>query len=1790
MKTNFFLLVLFCISTSTFYAQKWARNTESEFVNEAMDIEIDNLGNIYITGYYTGEMAFQIGEVFPNAPGNGDIYVAKYSPAGVLIWKKRFGGNFSDRAYDLVLDNQNNIIITGQFFGTVNFDGVTISSAGNSKDIFLAKLDNSGVTLWARAEGGPQAENAYGVAVDNNDNVILTGQYLGNSTLGDQSFTSQINPVTGLYSYDLFVSKYSSSGVPAWVTVGNAKYEDRGLAVDTDDDGNVYLTGQFSDTLVFANTTFNNNAYNLGFVAKLNPDGTLNWFNRIQGGLVLAYDLEVSEQTIHVVGDCKNNLIYQNGNSPQTTTSQYDNSIFNLKINLNGTFDWCLLLNSLNQLSARSVSLDADKNVYITGSFSCSWTQFHTPASPLFNSVGFRDAYLWKTLNSGTLAYVKTFGGTDEDMGHGVAIKPNGEAVICGSYMQNMHYPNVNGDISFGNYTMNYTQDPTNNINYFSDGDSSSNSFITNAIDDASVDYNYFVNMSSDSLFGNIVPDLDTVNFCFYDYLTVNPHTYELGGPAYNFTWSNGSTEQSTYVNASGSYSVFWERNDECASGTDTIVVIIHQLPDLPTMTDNLGLAIQEPGPYYYEYNYCFPDSVTLWFNDLPDSTTISIYSGVQQFNDTLPHTYFDDVEVLVSNQYCTIEGWVDINFEYATPYSYSPYLVLEDTLDFNDSITVCANQSVLIQNLDFNNNPNGVFYLFPSQQPYDIAWTITTNGLNVSNGIVGSNEYHRAFIPPSTGWYVVNVQSITGYNNLCGLDTTHYLFLDSFYVEVLPLPIPPAFSIQGDNLLCPNGSVYLVVNPTIPSYTWYGPGVEWVSVNGDSAQVSAAGPYSYAGVLMNPVTGCAADSTWASYLLQEKEPPGVTTNPNDAVICPFDTVTFTVNDIFVSYEWFGPEGIMPSTTNTEQGTEQGFYYVTVVDDEGCALTSLPAELTEYATPYLMVLPSNVLCEGETATIEVISFGDVQINWINPSGSTASEIVVDQAGWYSCQLTQCGITVLDSIEIIDGTFSLSLTYSDSILCFDQDVVLSTTPGLSDYQWNNPEVYGSSVIIEEEGAYFVTAVNGYGCEATSDTAFFTEIVNSEPPAIEDTFTCIQGNVLILNNLSASWFTMDSVLISTGASFEPNIESDTVFLVSYAPAECPVVYKEFQVDFIQDIPNFDISGDSIICIGSPLDLSVNTTFETVNWFLNGISVGEESEINLASSQIDGADSIYVLITSPCYSDTVTYFFQEFEVQPLTLNQDSIYLCEPAEINLTSLEGYSEIIWEGTFGTENTSALVLPIGFPAGTVYAQGIDVNGCQTLEDSIEIAYASNVTPPTFDTINICVSGEVELTNVDLINWYSIDSVFIENAQSLAVNVVSDTSFLASYAPSGCPVQFSEVVVQFIQNVPQYGVLGDTLLCAGQDLELSTDALTETLNWIHDGFSVGSAATLTLDNSLLSNNELITLIISNPCYSDTLYQSVNVLAPQSINLDFDTVVLCPRETEVVTLQENYPTVTWSDGVNEYETSELELNTINFMSGYFSVSAVDSNGCITDSDNFLLIIPSLEVSIDVNYGLNCVGDSLQFIANSSSDSILWITPFGNSVEDTINLLISGLTEGSYVLQSWDENECLFSTETFFTAATLPSLMLPEDTVLCSSVDLPVTLSNSDFSFEWLSNDASTSIINGNSGLYYYNLIGTNGCSIQDSIFLTLANCEDELPNVFTPNGDGVNDYFIIDEALMYPSNQLIISNRWGQVVLKTSGYRNDFGGENLTEGVYFYTFHQDYVNEPNRFFEGFFHIVK
>lgn len=280
LKVQICYLVLLCFfgSSSWLHAQnfiyaKGLNNTLPEGGNVlSRGIQVDNLGNTYVAGYFTATADFDPGAGTANltSAGSNDIFVAKYDASGHYVYANAIGGSGNDNCLGIAINGQGQIYITGQFIGTVDFDpgaGVAnLTSAGNG-DIFFASYDASGNYVYAKALGGPFGDQGGGIAVDASGNVYITGFFNGPADFDPGPGVATLN--SSNYE-DIFVAKYDASGnyVYASARIGCI---DQGYSIAVDGSGNAYITGVVSrqastsicinDIIIAKYDTSGNNVY-----------------------------------------------------------------------------------------------------------------------------------------------------------------------------------------------------------------------------------------------------------------------------------------------------------------------------------------------------------------------------------------------------------------------------------------------------------------------------------------------------------------------------------------------------------------------------------------------------------------------------------------------------------------------------------------------------------------------------------------------------------------------------------------------------------------------------------------------------------------------------------------------------------------------------------------------------------------------------------------------------------------------------------------------------------------------------------------------------------------------------------------------------------------------------------------------------------------------------------------------------------------------------------------------------------------------------------------------------------------------------------------------------------------------------------------------------------------------------------------------------------------------------------------------------------------------------------------
>lgn len=245
---------------------------------KAGGITIDNNYNLYITGYYSQSLT--VGTQTITASGQEDIFFARLDNAGNCVWLKTAGFLFADKANDIIFNGNGYIYVTGTFENIAYFDATTTATSPSSTvDIFLAKYDLGGNLAWVKSAGGNSPNDvALALKVDNLGNAVVSGYFSGSATFG------ALPAINSLGFGDLFVAKYDGAGNTSWVTRAGGAGQDEGRGLGLDAQNNVFVVGNYSDTIVVNGTQLNDNGYTNVFFLKLNTSGVIQYAKRVGGG------------------------------------------------------------------------------------------------------------------------------------------------------------------------------------------------------------------------------------------------------------------------------------------------------------------------------------------------------------------------------------------------------------------------------------------------------------------------------------------------------------------------------------------------------------------------------------------------------------------------------------------------------------------------------------------------------------------------------------------------------------------------------------------------------------------------------------------------------------------------------------------------------------------------------------------------------------------------------------------------------------------------------------------------------------------------------------------------------------------------------------------------------------------------------------------------------------------------------------------------------------------------------------------------------------------------------------------------------------------------------------------------------------------------------------------------------------------------------------------------------------------------------------------------------------------
>ena len=435
--TAFFLAtILFSLAAMSFtaawagdYAHYWSRRFGDVDAQAGFGAAIDSAGNVIVTGYMAGSAHFG-GQTFTSV-GSSDIFLAKFDANGNHLWSRCFGDSGSQYGASIAVDGSGDMILWGGFQGIVDFGSGPLVCSGQC-DIFLAKFDASGKSLWSRSFSDETHLDIRSLAIDASRNIIIAG-----------SFSSAVNFGGGRISSagydDIYVAKLNPNGNHIW----SRRFGDAGSqianSVAVDGSGNLIVTGDFTGTVDFGGGPLTSMGSHDIFLAGLTSAGNHLWSKRFgderfQSGQCAIFDLSGN---VIVTGCFEGAADF--GGGPRVCEQFYD--IFVSKFDAAGNHLWSRNYGDWNFQYGWSIAAEKSGNIIVTGGF-CGVLDLG--GGPLKSNGGSTDIFVAILDPNGDCLSSQSFGGASEDFGL-CAVNASNSLVLTGYF---------GGTVDFGGGTL----------------------------------------------------------------------------------------------------------------------------------------------------------------------------------------------------------------------------------------------------------------------------------------------------------------------------------------------------------------------------------------------------------------------------------------------------------------------------------------------------------------------------------------------------------------------------------------------------------------------------------------------------------------------------------------------------------------------------------------------------------------------------------------------------------------------------------------------------------------------------------------------------------------------------------------------------------------------------------------------------------------------------------------------------------------------------------------------------------------------------------------------------------------------------------------------------------------------------------------------------------------------------------------------------------------------------------------------------------------------------------------
>jgi hypothetical protein len=249
---------------------QWVQQSVGGSEVYGLGLAVDNFGNSFAVGFSDNNAAVTFGSINLTPPSDTGYssFLVKYDSSGAAQWAQLIGGPGKTYATKIAVDGSGNVYVRGSFTQSIKVGTQTLTTSGE-RDAFIAKFDPNGSLAWIRQIGGIGANGPDdgGVSVDQNGNVYISGGYEGSLL----DFGGGVTLTSG-GSWDAFLAKYNSNGIPLWAQRAGDNHLDIYFDIALDREGNVFAAG-----VLGADSVAPDGSAGAAMIAKYDSSGSLQW-------------------------------------------------------------------------------------------------------------------------------------------------------------------------------------------------------------------------------------------------------------------------------------------------------------------------------------------------------------------------------------------------------------------------------------------------------------------------------------------------------------------------------------------------------------------------------------------------------------------------------------------------------------------------------------------------------------------------------------------------------------------------------------------------------------------------------------------------------------------------------------------------------------------------------------------------------------------------------------------------------------------------------------------------------------------------------------------------------------------------------------------------------------------------------------------------------------------------------------------------------------------------------------------------------------------------------------------------------------------------------------------------------------------------------------------------------------------------------------------------------------------------------------------------------------------------